>query len=117
MTSKKKNTEAMANRLRLAREQAGLSQAEVAKLLKLHQPSLSQIETGVRRVSVEELEQMAKLYKVPMAWLACADIEEVDRQRDQRDMAALMLVNMTTEELDKVLGLLTTIRQQRVNSK
>ena len=46
-------------RLRQARELAGLSQGQVAKLMSLHRPAVSEMEAGRRRVSAEELKQMA----------------------------------------------------------
>ena len=48
----------IASRLRTAREMAGLSQAQVAKVLGLHRPSVSEMEAGRRRVSVDELSQI-----------------------------------------------------------
>ena len=41
----------VAERLRLAREQAGLSQGQVAKLLDLHRPTISEIEVTRREPS------------------------------------------------------------------
>lgn len=53
--------EHIAARLRVAREAAGLSQGQVAKLMGLHRPTISEIEAGRRRVTGEELVQFAKL--------------------------------------------------------
>jgi transcriptional regulator with XRE-family HTH domain len=51
----------IASRLRLARENAGLSQGQVAKKMNLHRPTVSEIEAGRRRVSAEELARFAEL--------------------------------------------------------
>lgn len=61
--------EELAVRLRLAREQAGLSQGQVAKLLGVHRPTISEIEAGRRRVQAQELARFADLYRVSLAWL------------------------------------------------
>ncbi len=50
-------------RLKLARENAGLTQVQAAKALKLPQSFVSKCESGERRVDVVELERFAKLYK------------------------------------------------------
>ena len=55
---------ATATRLREARKVAGLSQGQVAKLLAMHRPTISEIEAGNRRVSAEELTKFAETYDV-----------------------------------------------------
>lgn len=49
-------------RLKAARKQAGLTQAEVARRLRRPQSFVSKCESGERRVDVVELEGFAKLY-------------------------------------------------------
>ena len=46
---------AIAERLKLARDQAGLSQGQVAKKLGWHRPTVSEIEAGRRRVAADEV--------------------------------------------------------------
>lgn len=57
----------LAQRLRLARTNVGLSQDEVAVELDVARPTVSQIEAGKRSVSSIELAQLASLYRRPMA--------------------------------------------------
>lgn len=50
-------------RLKKAREEAGLSQSEVAKLLHRTQSYISKIESGQRKIDVVQLKEFAKIYK------------------------------------------------------
>lgn len=52
-------------RLRDAREEAGLTQAEAARALRTSQSFVSRSESGDRRVDVVELQRFARLYKKP----------------------------------------------------
>lgn len=49
-------------RLRKAREEAGLTQVQVAKKLRRPQSHVSNVESGQQRVDVVELQTFAKLY-------------------------------------------------------
>lgn len=49
-------------RLRNAREEAGLTQVEVARKLKRPQSHISNVESGQQRVDVVELQIFAKIY-------------------------------------------------------
>ena len=50
-------------RLRKARDEAGLTQVQVAKKLKRPQSHISNVESGQQRVDVVELKRFAKIYK------------------------------------------------------
>jgi transcriptional regulator with XRE-family HTH domain len=98
----------LAKRLRAAREQAGLSQGQVAKLLDLHRPTISEIEAGRRKVSAEELTEFAKTYGVSVTWLTRTS-DDVDV--DERVMlAARELSALKPDDLDKVVRFLATLR-------
>lgn len=55
-------------RLRLAREKAGLTQAETARRLGKGQAYVWKSEVGERRVDVIELKAFARVYGVPMSY-------------------------------------------------
>jgi transcriptional regulator with XRE-family HTH domain len=100
---------AIAGRLRTARQRAGLSQGQVAKELGLHRPSVSETEAGRRRVSADELGRLAELYKVDVGWLAGED--RGDEQRERVELAARELAKLDKEDLDRVLELLSALRE------
>jgi transcriptional regulator with XRE-family HTH domain len=55
-------------RLRAAREQAGLTQLAVARKLARPQSFVSKCESGERRVDVIELQEFARLYNQPISF-------------------------------------------------
>lgn len=106
-----KQKSAVGPRLRLARENAGLSQGQVAKMLGLHRPSVSEMEAGNRRISAEELVQLAEIYEVSIDWLTRgADEQSPDQARIE--LAARELTKLRREDLDRVLDLLQTLRSE-----
>ncbi|HIJ94919.1 MAG TPA: helix-turn-helix transcriptional regulator [Desulfuromonadales bacterium] len=63
----------IAARLSAARKNAGLSQTVVAKRLAIPRPSLSEVESGRRRLTANEFILLANLYNVSLDWLAGND--------------------------------------------
>jgi len=55
-------------RLRSAREDAGLTQVQVARQLSRTQAFVSKSESGDRRVDVIELKTFARLYRKPVSY-------------------------------------------------
>lgn len=58
-----KEYKSVVDKLKRARQKAGLKQEEVASELKKPQSYISKIESGERRIDVAELKQLAKVYK------------------------------------------------------
>lgn len=56
------------NRLREARQQASLTQVQVARKLRRPQSFVSKCESGERRVDVVELAEFARLYRKPLSF-------------------------------------------------
>ena len=116
MTTSDNKRKVVASRLRTAREMAGLSQAQVAKILSLHRPSVSEMEAGRRKVSVDELTKLAKIYSVDMEWLAGSTPDT--KNGDERiRFAARQLAKLKSDDLDKVLNLLQALRPKKGRSK
>ena len=103
---------AIATRIRAAREQAGLSQGQVAKLLGLQRPSISELEAGRRKVSAEELTQLARIYNVSVSWLMKEESEILD---PAVELAARELAKLRKEDLETVLKALRTFQKAKGN--
>jgi transcriptional regulator with XRE-family HTH domain len=106
-----KRRRAIAQRLRLARENAGLSQGQVAKKLQLQRPSISEMEAGRRRVSAEELSALATLYYVDTAWLT-GDETTSTIDGDRIELAARELAKLKPDDLNRVMDLLKALRKE-----
>lgn len=103
----------MIRRLRLARENAGLTQTQAAQLMDMRRPSVVEIEKGRRRVTADELRRFSETYKVPLSWLACAETGESDEDSERIELAARELSKLRKEDLDRVLDLLAVFRGDR----
>lgn len=92
--------EKIAARLKQARTLSGLSQAQAADKLKILRPTISEIESGRRKVSADELLQFAELYKVDTAWLLHEEKDEDVK------FAARELSKLSKEDREKVLEII-----------
>lgn len=83
-------------RIRQARENAGLSQEQLALELKRDQRTISQYETGKRKVSITDLPNLALLLHVPIAYFF-----EGDAELDNYDARLLNEFHKLHQETDK----------------
>ena len=102
----------IAERLREARKLAGLSQGHVAKMLGLHRPSVSEMEAGNRRVSADEVAQLAEIYDVSVAWMLGEAPETLDVQDPRLELAARELAKLKPDDLENLLKLLAAMRDE-----
>lgn len=105
--------EEIGSRLRMAREMAGLSQAQVAAMLSLHRPSVSEIEAGRRKVSAEELSRLAEIYDVKLSWLIDLDIEKNNEDDEKLKLAARELAKLKLKDYNRVIFLLKMLRSSK----
>jgi transcriptional regulator with XRE-family HTH domain len=103
-------------RLRAAREEAGLSQGQTAKLLGIHRPTISEIEAGRRRVQADELSEFAKIYHVSVSWLL-GEEGGLDPHEKKARVAARKLMKLKPEDLDRVMNLLDSLRREATTPK
>src|SRR5207249_3184816 len=90
----------LGRRLADARTAAGLTQDQVARMLKLPRPSLTEMENETRRVSAGELKELARIYKVSVEWLTGEG--EEDRNGQVR-IAARKLSGLKDEDFKMVV--------------
>ena len=109
MSNEEASRQAIASRLRLGREMAGLTQGQVAKLRGWHRPTVSEMEAGRRRVSAEELTSLAELYDVSVSWIV-EEEEEHSLSSARARLAARELGKLRDEDLDRLLELIRSFR-------
>lgn len=111
MAERENLKQAIAQRLRAAREHAGLSQGQVARLLQLHRPSITELEAGRRSVSAEELSELAHIYDVSIGWLTGNETTQQEQSDPRVELAAREIQKLKPEDLDRLLALLSTLRR------
>lgn len=101
----------LGSRLRQARDAAGLSQEQVARLLGLPRPAVTEMEKETRKVSAGELKELAELYKVSLEWLA----GDLLNQNRKVKIAARKLAALKERDLDAVMRIIDSL--QRTSSE
>lgn len=100
----------IASRLREARKLAGHSQGQVARMLNMHRPTISDIEAGNRSVSAEELARFAEAYDVGMEWLSGHGADKLDHHGDRLQLALGELNKLKPDDLDVLMRVLAAVR-------
>ena len=101
----------LSSRLKQAREAAGLSQGQVARLLDLHRPTVSEIESGNRKVSADELTLFASTYDVSPTWLLGLTAEEIAHDDPRLQLAAREMGKLKEADLERLLQMLASMRE------
>lgn len=97
-------------RLRQAREDAGLTQEQIARLMELPRPAISEIESETRTVSIGELKRLAEHYKVSLRWLA----GETELRDEKIKMAARKLTALRDEDIETVMRIVDSFRREGI---
>lgn len=74
------------NRLKECRERMKYSQKYVALSIGVSKPSISQWESGKRKISRDNLEKLSELFGVTMDYLNGNDIDEQDTTEDEQEL-------------------------------
>ena len=101
--------EKVGTRLRDARVMAGLSQEQAAQKMNLNRPAISEIESGKRKVSAEEIIQFSEIYKVDKSWLLLEEDKTNAEFPPQVRFAARELSKLKPEEMKKVIDLINML--------
>ena len=102
----------VAKRLKEARRLAGISQGQVAKMIGLHRPSISEMEAGNRRVSADEVALLSEIYDVSVAWLLGDALDVLDAVDPRLELAARELAKLKPDDLDRLVKLLSAMRSE-----
>lgn len=106
-TAKTKNLMVL-QRLKKARQNAGLSQTQVAKMIDLsHATSFSDIERGENPLSVERLFLLCDIYGVDVSWVVTGLNPNFDRKKW---LEIVDKSNVIQEEGQQIIELLETLR-------
>lgn len=106
-TPRSKDLPGIGARLKESREAAGLTQEQVARLLGLPRPAISEMESEIRKVSAGELKQLAEHYKVSVQWLAGEPVHGDEKIK----MAARKLSSLRDEDIDTVMRIVDSFRR------
>jgi transcriptional regulator with XRE-family HTH domain len=101
----------IAKRLREAGKFGGLSQGRIAEILGLNRPSVSAMEAGSRRVSVDELSRLAETFEFSVAWLLGETPNILGGQDPRLELVARELLKLSLADLERLLKLLATLRR------
>lgn len=100
----------IAERLREARKLSGLSQGQVASMLGIHRPSVSEIEAGNRKVSAEEMRKLCEIYDVNINWVLGNVAGSLSADDPRLELAARELSKLKTEDLNRLLEVIAAMR-------
>jgi transcriptional regulator with XRE-family HTH domain len=79
-------------------------------MLRLHRPSVSEIEAGNRSVSADELADLARLFDVAVSWLAGEGADKVDVKDNKLHLAARELQKLKPDDLERLLKIISSMR-------
>lgn len=79
--------------------------------MRMHRPTISEIEAGRRRVPAEELAQFADLYGVSTSWIVSERESEPGVADDRILLAARQLSKLKEADLDRLMTLIRMLRQ------
>jgi transcriptional regulator with XRE-family HTH domain len=110
MSTEAEQRQLIAKRIREARTLAGLSQGQVAKMMGMHRPSISEIEAGNRRVTADELVRFADIFDVGTAYLLGEAPDKLAMDDPKLRLAARELSKLSPDALDSLLRALAAVR-------
>lgn len=106
-------------RVKELRTKKGISQQELAELLGVSRPAISQVETGGRKICAEELDSLAKIFNISVDSLLNKERgPEVILQRDakERKLQPRIRINVPQKNMEKFKEILLYILN-KVGSK
>ena len=102
----------LGTRLRETREAEGLTQEDVAKMLKVSRVSITNIENDARKVTAEELAKFAKIYSCTME-----ELMEGKKQEEKTLVFARSFEELSKEDQAEILDLIKFKKMQAKKRK
>lgn len=90
-------------RLRMARETLGLTQEDVASVLRIPRTSVISMEAGRRNVTALELRRLARLYRRDVAWVLGEEPEGVEQASAEDRALFRAAAELSAEDREQVL--------------
>lgn len=97
----------MHEKLKYYRKKCGLTQSEVARLLKTSTTVISQIELGNRKIKAEEIPVFAKIYGISLS-----DLINVENESDDIDTIKLNISDLSKEQIIEVNNFIAYIKNR-----
>jgi len=94
----------LSKRIRSIRERLGYSQEQLAELLSVSRVTVSQMETGRRKLSVSDLKKLSDTLEVPADYLLNPEKEPevtIDEVREKEEIIQPMRISVPQERVDK----------------
>jgi transcriptional regulator with XRE-family HTH domain len=91
----------LGTRLKKAREYLELTQDDVAKLLNVSRVIITNIESGIRKVSAEELAKLSKIYGWTME-----ELLEGEKREEKMPMFARTFNELSPEDQEEIINLI-----------
>jgi len=101
------------------RERSGISQQRLAELLNIPRPAISQIESGERKISAEELKKLSEIFCIPLDSLLDLEKEPeiiLEEAKKKERIKPRMRINVPQKNLEKFKEVLLYILN-KVGSK
>ena len=87
------------------RKRAGISQQKLSELLGVSRTTIAQIESGKRKLSVDELERLSKIYNLSMENLLSSREEPevifAEKQQEEKKVESPIRINVPQRNLEK----------------
>lgn len=94
----------VADRIRMLREQKGLTQTELAKQLGITRSSVNAWEQGISVPSTQYVVELAQIFKVSTDHLLCVD-----------NTATVDVAGLTEQDVQLIHGIVAHLREMRKN--
>ena len=98
--------------IKLLRQKHNWNQSQVAKQLKISTPAFSKIETGITDVNYSRLDQIAKIFEVPVTALLAHDKDNLQSKRQEELDVLTNRLNNREGEIIKLQSLLIELYEE-----